>query len=54
MTPRKDDEAKRDANAPEARPRQWVRPRVVAYGPISRLTRGNSGAKKDGTITHRH
>ena len=26
----------------------WVRPRLVSYGPISKLTQGSSGSKSDG------
>jgi hypothetical protein len=26
----------------------WVRPQLVAYGPISKLTQGSSGTRTDG------
>ena len=49
MTSDKKDDA-RPVEPEPVRSRQWIQPRVVAYGPISKLTRGGSGSKKDGTV----
>ena len=52
MKPSHDDSVPQSKDSPVPAPRQWVRPRLVAYGPISKLTRGGSGGKKDGTLTN--
>jgi hypothetical protein len=43
----------RDEPAPKTRP-AWVRPRLVEYGPISKLTQGGSGGKADVGTTKKH
>ena len=48
MTP--DNDLPRPADPDKTTSRQWTKPTLVAYGPISKLTRGGSGAKKDGSV----
>ena len=53
MTAQHDPELPPDRRTEPASARTWVKPRLVAYGPISKLTQGGTGAKADGLVNMR-